>query len=277
MLLGDSTPVGMGDPLTGGGWRGFGPLLADSFGDPGTVRYANLSIPGARMACVRTGQLGAALRLRPDLAVVVVGMNDTLRADFDPVRLVADFDAVVGSLRAVGASVLTVRFHDHSRVFWLPGSLRRALRDRIDELNVVIDAVVARHGISSLDLHDMPGGYDRSSWSVDRLHPSELGHRLLASHFGELARREGFAVRHPVSLQPAGGRRVRAADHLLWLVFKGLPWLWRRGQDLVPYALAIALRDIRARYAARATSPQVVSGSRPRSVRGRSRPPGRAR
>ncbi|HEY2204132.1 MAG TPA: SGNH/GDSL hydrolase family protein, partial [Pseudonocardia sp.] len=27
VALGDSTPVGIGDPLPDGGWRGFGPLL----------------------------------------------------------------------------------------------------------------------------------------------------------------------------------------------------------------------------------------------------------
>ncbi|MDT7645805.1 MAG: hypothetical protein QOC75_2805, partial [Pseudonocardiales bacterium] len=38
-----------------------------------------------------------------------------------------------------------------------------------------------------------------------------------------------------------------AAHHLLWLLFKGLPWLWRRGRDLVPYAASIAWRDRRRR------------------------------
>jgi len=245
IVLGDSTPVGIGDPLPGGGWRGFGPLLLDSLGEPGTVRYANGSFPGARMACVRTQQLPAALRFRPDVAVLVVGMNDTLRSDFDAEGLDRDYDAVVGALRAVGATVLTVRFHDHSQVFWLPGSLRRALRQRIEQLNAVTDAVVARQGIGCLDLHALPGGYDRASWSVDRLHPSELGHRLLARGFGELLAEAGFAVPNQVSMARSGGREITALHHLLWLVFKGLPWLWRRGRDLVPYAASIAWRDWR--------------------------------
>ncbi len=262
-LLGDSTPVGMGDPRPGGGWRGFGPLLVESLGEPDAVRYANLSFPGARTACVRHSQLADALRMRPDLAVLLVGMNDTLRADFDAAQLLEDYDAVVASLRAVGATVLTVRFHDHSSVFWLPGSLRRALRDRIAELNAVTDMVVARHGIGCLDLHTMPGGYDRSSWSVDRLHPSELGHRLLALHFAEMAHAEGFAVPYPVSLAPGGGRRVTAAHHLLWLLFKGLPWLWRRGRDLVPYAVSIAVRDARARWSSAVRDARAHRSPRP--------------
>jgi lysophospholipase L1-like esterase len=245
VILGDSTPVGIGDPLPGGGWRGFGPLLLDALGPRTEIRYANPAFPGARMADVRTRQLPVALRHRPDVAVVVVGMNDTLRSDFDAGRLERDYDAVVTALRAVGATVLTVRFHDHCKVFWLPGPLRRALRQRIETLNRLTDTVVRAHGIGCLDLDLLPGGYERAAWSVDRLHPSELGHRLLATGFAGLLAGAGFQVPRPVSLTLSGGRQVSAAHHLLWLVFKGLPWLWRRGRDLVPYALAVGFREWR--------------------------------
>jgi lysophospholipase L1-like esterase len=254
-VLGDSGPVGVGDPLPGGGWRGFGPLLRDSFGGSvsgaGSVRYTNTSFLGARMACVRQRQLPDVLPCAPDVAVLLVGMNDTLRSDFDPARLHADYDAVVGSLRAAGSTVLTVRYHDHSRVFWLPGPLRRALRQRIAQLNAVTDAVVAAHGIDCLDLHTMEGGYHRAAWSIDRLHPSEFGHRLLAYNFGTLLERRGFAVPHRVSLTAADGREITAAHRALWLVFKGLPWLGRRSRDLVPYALSIVLRDQLSRRGSR--------------------------
>lgn len=218
------------------------------------MEYTNLSSLGARMACVRREQLPAALETAPDVAVVLVGMNDTLRSDFDPVRLSSDYEAVIGSLRACGTTVLTVRFHDHSRVFWMPGSLRRALRQRIGALNAVIDDTVARYGIGCLDLDRMPGGYDRATWSVDRLHPSELGHRLLATEFGALLERERFRVVAPVSLVSEGGREITAVHRLLWLVFKGLPWLTSRGRDLVPHALSIVVRDLW----------RVVSGREPR-------------
>jgi lysophospholipase L1-like esterase len=243
-VLGDSTPVGIGDPLPGGGWRGFGPLLLDALGPRDQIRYANLSFPGARMADVRSRQVSSAIRQRPDVAVLLVGMNDTLRSDFDPDQLAADYDAVVASLRAAGATVLTVRFHDHSQVFWLPGPLRRALRERIEQLNQLTDDIVRSHGIGCLDLHTLPGGYDRAAWSVDRLHPSERGHRMLAAGFGELVETAGYQLATPVSLEPAGGRQVTAAHHLLWLLFKGLPWLWRRGRDLVPYAVSIVAREL---------------------------------
>jgi len=46
----------------------------------------------------------------------------------------------------------------------------------------------------------------------------------------------------PVSPECAGSRPIRRVDRLAWLVVKGIPWLWRRGQDLVPYALGVLLK-----------------------------------
>lgn len=237
VALGDSTPVGLGDPLPGGGWRGFPALLGTALG---VATLLNPSRPGARMACVRHKQLPAALAAvaagGPAAAVLFVGMNDTLRSDFDPAALYADCAAIVGQLRSAGVHVLVLRYHNHTRVFRLPAPLRRALTRRINALNAVVDAVAAAEpaGVGVLDLHTMPGSYDRSAWSVDRLHPSELGHRRLAAAMTELLAGAGFAVPHPVSLQCEGGRVVTPAQRAAWLLVKGLPWLVRRSGDLGP-------------------------------------------
>ncbi len=244
-MLGDSTAVGLGDPLPGGGWRGVGPLVAEALGvDSASAQaYHNGSCTGARMNSVRTEQVPAALRLRPDVTLLVVGMNDTLRSDFDPGQLADDFDAVVTALHAAGSLVVALRFHDHSRVFRLPGPLARALRVRIAELNQVIDVIAARHDIRCLDLPSVPGTYDLAAWSVDRLHPSELGHRILARGFAELIADAGFAVPAPMSLECGGGLSTGAVEHVGWLVVKGIPWLWRRGKDFLPYAASIMARS----------------------------------
>ena len=243
-VLGDSTAVGLGDPVPGRGWRGVGPFVAQALG----IRaggYLNTAFTGARVGCVRRDQLDAALRHRPDVALVIVGMNDTLRSDFDATAVAADLDHVVTTLSARGAVVVPVRFHDHGKVFRLPGPLYRALKARIDELNAAIDSVVARCGVPCLDLDAMPGAYGLAAWSVDRLHPSELGHRMLARGLTELLGQAGVAVAEPVSLVCSGGMRPRTIDHVGWLVVKGLPWLWRRGRDLVPHAAAIIAASAR--------------------------------
>jgi lysophospholipase L1-like esterase len=181
VVLGDSIGVGVGDPVVGG-WRGFAPLLGDALG---AARLVNLSENGARVGTVRHEQLPTALAARPDVAVVLVGMNDTMRSDFHPRQLHADLDHTVATLVDAGAAVVTIRYHDHARVFRMPNSLRRALRARITDLNAIMDAVVHRHEIGVVDLDHLPGVYDRVMWSVDRLHPSELGHRRLARAFAQ--------------------------------------------------------------------------------------------
>lgn len=249
-VLGDSTAVGVGDPLPAGGWRGFGPLLAAALGAPGSLRYSNFSIIGGRMVDLPRRQLPAALAVRPDVAVILAGMNDTLRADFDAAAIRDNLDATVTALQASGALVLTTRYHEHGWVFRLPGPLRRALHHRIEQLNSAADQVVAHRGALCLDLHRMPGAYDTASWSVDRLHPSELGHRMLASGYAAVLSAAGIAVPHPVERSCSGGQELTAAHHVGWLVCRGLPWLVRRGRDLIPHASGLVLRELLERFAA---------------------------
>src|SRR4051794_34382312 len=75
VVLGDSTAVGLGDPLPKrSGWRGVGPLVAAALGvDP--AGYLNPAFTGARMRCVLTEQVPAAVAHRPDVALLVAGMN----------------------------------------------------------------------------------------------------------------------------------------------------------------------------------------------------------
>ncbi|GAA4448214.1 SGNH/GDSL hydrolase family protein [Actinokineospora soli] len=236
-VLGDSTCVGIGDPVPGGGWRGVGPLLAAALG---AVEH-NVAFQGARVACVRERQLPAVLEHRPDAAIVVAGMNDTLRSDFDPVKLREDLRYVVVELQRRGARVVLARYHDHGRVFRMPVTLKRALKARIDRLNEVIDEVVVTTGAGVLDLDSIPGAYEHAVWSVDRLHPSELGHRLLAAGFAERLGETGCVLGAPVSLTCEGGREIKTVHHVLWLLFKGVPWLWRRGRDFMPLIVRAVL------------------------------------
>jgi len=53
VALGDSTTEGLGDPLPGGGWRGWAALLADGLAPPGRVQLTNLAMSGATARLVR--------------------------------------------------------------------------------------------------------------------------------------------------------------------------------------------------------------------------------
>jgi len=237
--LGDSITLGLGDPLPGGTWRGWAALLAESLPEP---ELHNLAVPGARSADVERDQLPRALELRPDVASVVLGINDTLRARFDPVRIEEAAAHTVGSLRAAGAVVLTMRLPDPGLLLGLPGSLARPLARRMALVNAVMDGVAARFGTLHFDAAAEPQTYDRRSWSVDRLHPSERGHRLIAGRFyDQLA-----AIGHPVGprpgAEPSQPSPTRAAE-FAWMATKGTAWLLRRSTDLVPYLVAMAVRE----------------------------------
>ena len=241
MALGDSVTVGVGD-MTAYGWRGWAGVLAESLGSTYALRYTNLARIGATSQQVRNEQLPAAIGLRPQLASVLVGINDTMRSTFDPGRVRADLFAVAEGLTASGACLLTVRFHDHGRVFGLPGVLRDPLARRIDAVNAAYDEIHEVFGGIQIDLAARPDVYARAAWSIDRLHPSERGHRALARTFADLLPGVGFRLTVP-DLEPEGGALPSRRADLTWMVGAGLPWVGRRARDLVPWALRLALSE----------------------------------
>jgi lysophospholipase L1-like esterase len=201
VALGDSITLGVGDPVRQAGlagpqevasragwpnqsgrraWRGWAALLADGLCDPG---LHILAVNGACTADVERDQLPQALRLQPDIASVVVGVNDTLRANFDAERIAAAAGRIVGALRAIKAEVLTIRPPDPGRMLGVPDALARPLARRAHEVNMAMDTVARRYGTMHFDAAGDAETYDRRMWAVDRLHPSERGHRLIARRF----------------------------------------------------------------------------------------------
>jgi len=229
--LGDSVTYGLGDILHIGS-RGWARILADAIAQEHEVSFCNSARAGALVADVCNHQLAQALAHRPQLASLIVGLNDTMRSTWDPVRIREDLLHCAERLTLQGAVLMTVGFHDHTRVFRLPRLIGRPMRARIDRLNEVYDEIHERYGSIHVDLAAHPGVYDREFWSVDRLHPSELGHRALAHEFAALLREHGIIFDGP-SLDLDGPIPNRL-DNLLWLVAEGAPWVARRLRDLSP-------------------------------------------
>jgi hypothetical protein len=174
---------------------------------------------------VRASQLAPALALAPDLVTLVVGVNDvTTPGAFTARRFEADLEACVRACRAGGARVVTARLHDPVARLPLPARTARGVRDRVAALNEAVERVAQRHGALVVDLGAHPAVAEHATWSLDRLHPAEPGHRLLAATVADLLRADGVAVA-PVPLRPPPGEAGSGAlGHLVWLLRDGGPW-----------------------------------------------------
>jgi len=243
VTLGDSITLGMGDPApgsaSGNGWRGWASLLAAGLPKP---ELHNLAVNGAQAKHVERDQLPDALLLRPHVASVVVGINDTLRAGFDPVRTGQATARTVAALTAGGATVLTMRLPDPAQMFGLPSGLAKPLSRRMRAVNAELDRIAAHYGTVHWDASTDPETYDRSNWSVDRLHPNERGHRLIACRMWDRLAASGFPVAERPGSEPTGVPPTRR-DDALWMATRGTRWVLRRSVDLIPYMLFLAARE----------------------------------
>ena len=243
--LGDSITLGVGDPVRSAGdkrlaWRGWAALLAESLHEP---ELHNLATNGAVAADIARDQLPRALARRPQVASVVFGINDTLRPGFDPAKIEAAAAHTVGALRSAGAEVLTMRLPDSGWMLGLPDALARPLARRTNAVNAALDAVAQRFGTLHYDAAGSPATYEKRMWAVDRLHPNERGHRLIARSFHDLLIAAGMPVGAAPEEEPQNPPPSRAAE-FAWLATKGTAWVVRRSTDLVPYLLAMAAKEM---------------------------------
>jgi lysophospholipase L1-like esterase len=231
VAVGDSFTEGLDDPYPDGlTYRGWADLVAGRLAalaaEAGSgFGYANLAVRGRLFDRVVTEQVPPTLAMAPDLVSFAAGGNDVLRRHFDPPKLVARFDAVVGELRAAGADVILFRFADVTRR--LPG--RRVVKPRVDILNDAVVATAQRHNAFLVDLWSDDEFANPLMWSVDRLHLSPAGHRRVAAHvlaaLGVPAEPEWLTALPPPA--PQRWLAARGAD-LRWAGEYLAPWVRRR-------------------------------------------------
>jgi lysophospholipase L1-like esterase len=227
VAIGDSTVEGLEDLAPDGSYRGWADRFAQHLAarHPGLL-YANLAVRGQTTAEVRATQLAPAVALRPDVAVVVAGVNDVLRPRLDPVVLRDNLLTMHRELAAAGARVVTFTMPDMARV----APLAVALRSRLRLLNELTAEVAALHGGTLVDLAAEPVASHPALWHTDRLHANAEGHRriglALAEAFG--CDVEGWRDEPPA---PARRTRVRVVyDEMAWAAGHLVPWAWRHAR-----------------------------------------------
>jgi len=249
--LGDSLTEGVGDRV-GDHWRGWAALLASGIGGgDAPADFRNFAVSGALTRDVVERQAPEALAFEPDIAAVLVGVNDTLRRTFDIEDMARQLDAVCKQLVARGTVLLTACLPDPGSMLGLPLPLARPLARRQRAVNAVVHALSDRYGAVHLHTADAAWVADRSMWSADRLHPGERGHRMIARRFHELLAERGLAHGTAPGGEPEQPPPSRSAS-VLWLATAGTAWVARRCTDLLPQLMRLAGAEVR--HWARGTS-----------------------
>jgi lysophospholipase L1-like esterase len=227
VALGDSTVEGLMDPGPDGVYVGWADRFAAHLARerPG-LTYANLGVRGQTSHEVLATQLDRALSLRPDVALLVAGVNDVLRPRLDRTGLRENLLAMFGRLREAGADVLSFTMPDMRRV----APLTFALRSRIEHLNDVVREAAASYGVLVVDFAAVPVAGHPALWDDDRLHANSEGHRRIAAALAEVygLRSEDWRS-EPDEAVVTGLLRI-AARETLWVATHLAPWVWGRAR-----------------------------------------------
>ena len=233
VALGDSTVEGLEDPGPDGVYVGWADRLARHLhaAHP-DLTYANLAVRGLTAREVRDTQLGPALDLRPDIAVVVAGVNDVLRPRFDRDALRADLLAMYAALAGTGARVASFTMPDMSKV----APLAVVLRPRLEALNAIVREAGERYGVAVADLAAEPVASDPALWHDDRLHANSEGHRRVAMALAEVLGVPAGDWRATLPAVDEPSRVAVVAREAAWVAGHLVPWAWGRLRGRVPQA-----------------------------------------
>jgi lysophospholipase L1-like esterase len=239
VAIGDSTVEGLEDPGPDGVYVGWADRLARHLAHKHPdLLYANLAVRGLTASEVRATQLERAVALRPDIAVVVAGVNDVLRPRFDAGGLRADLFAMFDALTESGARVASFTMPDMSRV----APLAVVLRGRIEALNDIVREAGRTRGVAVADLAAEPLASDPALWHDDRLHANTEGHRRVALALAEALDVPADDWRTPLPPATEPSRVEVLVRETGWVLSHLLPWLWGRVTPRPPEAAKVCKR-----------------------------------
>ncbi len=176
LALGDSTGVGVGARSGGGYPDRLLRLLRPEH--PG-LRLVNCSESGATTADLITDQLPLALRTRPRLITIGIGIND-LGLQLPDEAFALNLEEIVVALRKLSAPIAIANIPDVALSPTVARLVpRRIYERRIEMFNEHVTATAARHALALVDLFGLsreilPGRPEL--WSADGFHPSGEGY-----------------------------------------------------------------------------------------------------
>jgi lysophospholipase L1-like esterase len=223
VALGDSLSEGLGDPQPSGRTRGWATLLAERLRrDRPDLAFTNLAVRGYLARHALSRQLDRALQLQPDLVSVFIGGNDVLLSpSFDRERFADELEQLVAPFAARGATTVLSTLPDLTACSPVLPPLRGLLRRRLLAANDVISDAAHRHRTVLLDAWAEPRTRRHGMWSVDRIHPSAEGHRLIATSVATLLGLPVDQIEHEPVTAGRGDVVRRYAHEVHWLARHG--------------------------------------------------------
>jgi lysophospholipase L1-like esterase len=246
IALGDSSVFGVGDhgdaiPSVGAGWAG---RLAH---DLTAGNFINVAKNGARARHITKHQLSAAHAFRPDLALVCIGTNDVLRGEFSPEEIKDSLITVIETLSENNAVIILLGLPDPISTAPGPLALRKILSARVTLINEIYIELSERENVILVPTWDSKIAHERRMWHVDRMHPSAIGHQLIA----DLVRRK-LALPRRSAKKLSTSINMSKKFELYWLITNGAKWFAKRSVDLVPALIWLMVSEnIRASKARR--------------------------
>lgn len=256
--LGDSVSVGVGDLGENAGWVAHLAALMHA-------ELINVSSNGARARDLATAQRGVLRDRRPRLVSVFVGGNDVLRGDFDAEEVRVSVASVVAEALGGGAHVILVAPPRIGPALPMPRAVRQVLGRRMEQVRGAVHDVALSSGDADgrllfVDLEVVRSTAGDRAFHIDRIHPSPLGHRIIAGMVAGRLAEEGWPAPGRTSEVPPPPALVA---RIAWLIVKGVPWLAKRSRDLLPeLVMTVVQEQRRNRRLSRsgAGDPAMVSG-----------------
>ncbi len=147
------------------------------------IELISLGVGGSKARDVVEGQLTEAIRLEPDLAVVSVCTNDSLRG-IPPASFTRKLDTIVGSLEQVASAVVALGMGDPASVPRLPAALKPwvSWRSRIYDRLVVKVANAHPRTLKVYSRGRMSSAFfeDPALFAGDQFHAGDGGHAVFA-------------------------------------------------------------------------------------------------
>lgn len=179
VALGDSTGAGVGAKNGGYVARLFERIERER---PG-ARLTNLCVSGATSNDVLRAQLSPALKARPTLVTIGIGINDVGRG-FSEETFARNFEEIVSRIKAeTGARIVVTNLPDISLAPAMPAYLREEVHTRIVSFNARIKEIAERHGATVVDAYATTREVIPTHpefFSDDGFHPSDTGYEYWA-------------------------------------------------------------------------------------------------